>query len=191
MVGVILLTVIVVAFVPFPYTATEAIIVKEPYEAQETYTTQEAATGTNCPPQKVSFIVTTKSPINPNMEGGLCTINKIDAYEQCLVLRHVTISNTDIEDGIFRVKCIFTTNIRDFSPPITISSGQKLTWNCLENYDLGQTSSFQGYEVDSSLKKNIQCIRTVEKNKTITKYKDLEKERNITKYAPLLKRIYS
>lgn len=184
-IGIVVVAIIalVVGFVPLmeiPYTVqyedTEIFYEDEPYEATETYTatvplSYEATSyvGDSAVVEHYETII----PGLPPMSGE---------KEIPIKVAYVNVRNTDVTAGSFTVHFSGITPLWGHTPGLTtelyLSPGEEGTASCPSEYNIDDWS----YEVTPSTKE-------VEKERTVTKYRQVEKERPVIRFETRYKKV--
>ena len=165
---IVVVIVVVVGFVPImnvPYQDTETYYEDEPYEVTETY----IATVPLSYEVIESYVYDDTYTYHWQTDiGGLVGEG---TEEVPIQVAGVDIRNTDDIAGTFTVSFSGFTPLFFSSTELNLSPGEEKTASCPSEYDIDDWS----YDVTPDMK-------DVEKERTVTKYRQVERERTVTRY---------
>lgn len=152
-------------------TGTNCRYVKEPYEAEETYTVTEPYEATEQYDYYPDYKVIDHQPPEQGMNV------KYGVYHEA----SVTIENTDSEPTWFTVEYIFR-NVEGELPKQSerhyLEPDESKTYTFLYDSEMGEDVSVEDYNVD---------VEPVTKTRTVTKQREVTKTRTVTKHRRVKK----
>jgi len=173
-VAVLLIAIVVVSTVPFPYEATQAYCETEPYTTTGQYQENEPYTTTEYVEYKIQ---------------GAYYEDKWSVSMGCYYVATVKVLNIDKDNkvGAFTVNFHMTTNKGakyETSKTYYVATGDEYAFEATYNNACGETVWFT-YDINPPTKE-VTKYRSVTKSREVTKYHQVKKEKKITKYKTII-----